>query len=71
MESIVHTAEMAKKARPYKGAKIGMAVVATLLILIAISEHWSTFDWPKKFVAVALLINLLLPPHDAPKMVDI
>jgi hypothetical protein len=67
MESIVHTAETTNKARPYKGAKIAMAVAATIWILIAISERWSTFDWPKKFVALALLINLFLSPTIRPR----
>jgi len=44
-----------------------MAIVATFLILIAISDHWSTFDPSKKVVAVALLINLFLSPAIRPK----
>lgn len=67
MEPVVYGAETASKTRPYRGPKIVMAALATLLILIAISEHWRTFDWSKKIVAVALLINLFLSPSIRPR----
>jgi hypothetical protein len=55
------------KARPYKWTEIVMAMIATFSILAAISKHWSTFDPSKKFVAVALLINLFLSPPIRPR----
>ncbi|HEY4676978.1 MAG TPA: hypothetical protein VIJ01_07445 [Candidatus Angelobacter sp.] len=67
MEPVIHAAEMASKVRPYKWAKIVMAVITTLLILVAISKHWSTFDPSKKIMAVVVLINLLLSPPIRPR----
>lgn len=67
MEPVIHAAETSSKARPYKWNKIFMAVIATLMILAAISKHWSTFDPPQKFAALALLINLFLSPPIRPR----
>jgi hypothetical protein len=68
MESVVDAAETASSARPYRWAKIFMAVITTALIFMMIYEHWSTFGPSKKVVAVALVINLLLSSTIRPRL---
>ena len=41
---------------------IFMAIVATLFVFLSIVDHWKTFNVPTKFVAVALMANLVVGP---------
>ena len=46
----------------YTRGTIFLAVAITIDVLLAIALHWKTYDWLGKFLAVALMFNIVTGP---------
>jgi hypothetical protein len=50
------------EGRVYNALTILVATVVSLAVCITIAGQWKTYDWIKKLLAVALLLNLAIGP---------
>lgn len=50
------------ESRSYTAITILLAVAVTIDVCLAIAFHWRTYDWIKKFLALALVSNLVIVP---------
>jgi hypothetical protein len=39
-----------------------LAIAVTIIVCLTIAEHWKTYDWIKKLLAVGLVSNLAIVP---------
>lgn len=68
MEPLAPAAETATTSRRYKISTVFMAVVVTFVFFLTVLGHWKAFGWLNRFIAVALLFNLLLAPALRPRL---
>ncbi|MGZ4840778.1 MAG: hypothetical protein ACXV5J_03470 [Candidatus Angelobacter sp.] len=50
------------ESRFYNGITILLAVVVTIAVCMTIAGQWKTYEWIKKLLAIALLLNLATVP---------
>ncbi|MCU1332101.1 MAG: hypothetical protein JWM08_1093 [Candidatus Angelobacter sp.] len=50
------------EGRFYDAVKSLLAIAVTIVVCLTIAEHWKTYDWIKRLLAVGLVSNLAIFP---------
>jgi uncharacterized membrane protein YkgB len=50
------------EGRFYNAVTNLLAIAVTIVVCLTIAEHWKTYDWIKKLLAVGLVSNLAIVP---------